>query len=57
MIPLRVYVENFMSYREGQELLFDNAPLWVLAGQNGAGKSTIFDAITFALYGLHRGGK
>lgn len=57
MIPLRVYVENFMSYREGQELLFDNAPLWVLAGQNGAGKSTIFDAITFALYGVHRGGK
>ena len=57
MIPVRVYVENFMSYRQGQELLFDSAPLWVLAGENGAGKSTIFDAITFALYGFHRGGK
>lgn len=57
MIPLRVYVENFLSYREGQELRFDGAPLWVLAGPNGAGKSTIFDAITLALYGLHRGGK
>lgn len=56
MIPLRVYVENFMSYREGQELLFDGAPLWVLSGENGAGKSTIFDAIRFALYGNHRGG-
>ena len=51
MIPVRVYLENFMSYRQGQELLFDSAPLWVLAGENGAGKSTIFDAITFALYG------
>lgn len=57
MIPIRVYVENFMSYRQGQELLFDSAPLWVLAGENGAGKSTIFDAITFSLYNCHRGGK
>lgn len=56
MIPVRVYVENFMSYREGQELLFDGAPLWVLSGENGTGKSTIFDAIRFALYGSHRGG-
>lgn len=54
MIPVRVYVENFMSYREGQELLFDGAPLWVLSGENGAGKSTIFDAIRFALYDSHR---
>lgn len=56
MIPARVYVENFMSYREGQELLFDGASLWVLSGENGTGKSTIFDAIRFALYGSHRGG-
>jgi exonuclease SbcC len=56
MIPVRVYIENFMSYREGQELLFDGAPLWVLSGENGTGKSTIFDAIRFALYGSHRGG-
>ena len=55
MIPVRVYVENFMSYRQGQELLFDGAPLWVLAGENGVGKSTIFDAITFALYNFYRG--
>ncbi|KST68013.1 AAA family ATPase [Mastigocoleus testarum] len=56
MIPVRVYVENFLSYREGQVLTFDGAPLWVLSGANGVGKSTIFDAIRFALYGSHRGG-
>ncbi len=56
MIPLRISVEGFMSYRDQTELVFEGAPLWVLAGRNGSGKSAIFDAITFALYGVHRGG-
>lgn len=56
MIPMRVYLHGFMSYREATELRFDGAPLWVLAGRNGSGKSAIFDAITYALYGQHRGG-
>ncbi len=57
MIPQRIYVKGFMSYREEAELTFDGAPLWILKGKNGAGKSAIFDAVTFALYGRHRGGK
>lgn len=57
MIPLRVQVQGFMSYREEAELVFEGAPLWVLMGRNGAGKSAIFDAITYALYGAHRGGE
>ena len=57
MIPIRVTLEGFMSYRERAELNFDGAPLWMLSGPNGAGKSSVFDAITFALYGVHRGGK
>lgn len=57
MIPLRVYVKGFMSYRDETEFRFDGASLWVLAGRNGVGKSAVFDAITFALYGAHRGGK
>ena len=56
MIPLRVAVQGFMSYRDEAELVFTGAPLWVLAGRNGSGKSAIFDAITYALYGIHRAG-
>src|SRR5262245_39623733 len=29
----------------------------MLEGPNGSGKSALFDAVTFALYGQHRGGK
>jgi DNA repair exonuclease SbcCD ATPase subunit len=56
MIPLRVTLEGFMSYRERQTLDFSGQSLWVLAGANGAGKSAVFDAISFALYGRYRGG-
>ncbi len=56
MIPLRIAVKGFMTYRDEQVFDFSQAPLWVLAGPNGAGKSAIFDAITFALYDHHRGG-
>jgi exonuclease SbcC len=54
MIPLRIKLKGFMSYRDEQELTFDGATLWMLAGQNGAGKSAIFDAMTYALYDKHR---
>jgi DNA repair protein SbcC/Rad50 len=54
MIPLCVTLEGFMCYRERQKLEFDGAPLWVLAGPNGVGKSAVFDAITFALYRRYR---
>lgn len=56
MIPVRISLKGFMSYREEQTLFFEGAPLWVLTGPNGAGKSAIFDAITFALYGRYRAG-
>lgn len=57
MIPLRVKVQGFLSYRDVAILEFDGASLWTLTGDNGTGKSAIFDAVTFALYGVHRGGK
>lgn len=55
MLPTRVCLKGFMSYRDEATMRFDGAPLWVLSGPNGAGKSAIFDAITFALYGTYRG--
>src|SRR5579859_5653215 len=57
MIPLRVSLEGFLSYKEKQVIDFTGSQLWMLWGPNGVGKSAIFDAITFALYDRHRGDK
>jgi exonuclease SbcC len=54
VIPLRVGVKCFMSYKEPMEFRFDGEPLWVLCGPNGAGKSAVFDARTYALFGKYR---
>jgi DNA repair protein SbcC/Rad50 len=56
MIPRRVRLSGFLCYRDEQEVAFDTSSLWMLAGLNGSGKSTIFDAVTYALFGCHRGG-
>lgn len=55
MIPLCVSLKGFLSYRDKVTFTFDGASLWVLTGKNGAGKSAVFDAILFALYGVTRG--
>ncbi len=56
MTPVGVKLAGFLSYADEQELSFDGAGLWLLAGPNGSGKSAVFDAITYALFGYHRGG-
>src|SRR4029077_2865243 len=56
MIPRRVCLRGFLCYREEQEIDFAGSTLWMLAGLNGSGKSSIFDAVTYALFGHHRGG-
>jgi exonuclease SbcC len=57
VIPQRVKLKGFLCYKDEQEISFDgNATLWMLSGLNGSGKSTIFDAVTYALFGHHRGG-
>jgi len=60
MIPRAVELTDFLSHRtpNGTPIVFDfdGAVLWSVAGDNGAGKSAIFDAITWTLYGQHRGG-
>jgi exonuclease SbcC len=57
VIPQRVKLRGFLCYKEEQEVSFDgNATLWMLSGLNGSGKSSVFDAVTYALFGHHRGG-
>jgi len=57
VIPQRVQLKGFLCYVEEQEVRFDGAAtVWMLSGLNGSGKSSIFDAVTYALFGHHRGG-
>src|SRR5262249_51196207 len=57
MIPQRIKLKGFLCYKDEQEIAFDGSPLWMLSGLNGSGKSAVFDAMTFALFKQHRGGK
>lgn len=57
MIPISVRMTGWMRYRDEQVADFSQGRLIAICGENGAGKSSIFDAITFALYGQHRLGK
>ncbi len=54
MIPLRLEVTNFLAYRQPAPLDFTGIHVAVLCGENGAGKSSLLDAITWALWGRAR---
>jgi exonuclease SbcC len=54
MIPVRLEVTNFLAYRSPAPLDFAGIHVAVLAGENGAGKSSLLDAITWALWGKAR---
>src|SRR5262245_50406320 len=56
MIPKRIKLSGFLCYKEEQEVAFDGSTLWMLSGLNGSGKSAVFDAVTYSLFGAHRGG-
>ncbi len=51
MRPIRLEMEGFTSFRDRTVVDFEDADLFVLTGPTGAGKSSVIDAITFALYG------
>ncbi len=50
MRPLRLRVRGLRSYRTAQEIDFSNVSLMAIVGDTGAGKSSILEAITYALY-------
>lgn len=54
MIPVRLTLNGFLSYRGEVELDFSEVDLACVIGQNGAGKSSLLDAITWALFGKAR---
>jgi exonuclease SbcC len=54
MIPLKLSLRNFLPYRAPDDLKFDGIHLACLTGANGAGKTSLLDAITWALWGKAR---
>jgi exonuclease SbcC len=54
MIPVRLKISGFLSYRNPVEIDFTGFDVACISGHNGAGKSTLLDAMTWALFGQAR---
>ena len=51
MRPLRLDITGFAAFRDATTVDFASADYFALTGPTGSGKSTVIDAMTFALYG------
>lgn len=51
MRPLSLAIEGFTAFRDREEIDFEPLDLFVITGPTGAGKTSILDAMVFALYG------
>lgn len=59
MRPIKITMSAFGPYKKTESIDFSElgeSGLYLITGDTGAGKTTIFDAITFALYGKASGG-
>ena len=54
MIPVSLSISGFLSYQQPAEIDFTSFDLACISGQNGSGKSSILDAMTWALFGRAR---
>jgi len=50
MIPIKLHLRNFLSYQDPAPLDFSTFDLAVLCGENGAGKSSLLEALTWAVW-------
>lgn len=58
MKPIKIIMTAFGAYKDQEKIDFEDLNgnrLFVISGNTGAGKTTIFDAICFALYGSASG--
>jgi len=53
--PRRLEIEGLRSYRKKQVVEFESQGLMAITGATGAGKSSLLEAMMFALYGVHSG--
>ncbi len=51
MRPIMLDLHGFASFRDEAHVDFGDADFFALVGPTGSGKSTVIDAMTFALYG------
>lgn len=60
MRPVRLVMSAFGPFAGREDIdfsKFGTSGIYLIAGETGAGKTTIFDAITYALYGVGTGGR
>ena len=54
MIPISLTLQGFLSYKEPVTIDFSGVDVACISGANGSGKSSLFDAITWVLFGRAR---
>ncbi len=54
MRPIKLIMQGFTSFAERVEIDFSNLDLFAITGPTGSGKTSVLDAMTWALYGRTR---